>query len=198
MSSMHLTGRWIGHYLQQGKEYAITADFCEAEARLTGFMYDGQPDREFSLSQLAAEAGLSPGEDEQLQAKLREMVPDGAPGPIRCVSHLPPNSILQGRRTGQAVYFLKTYQGIAFGGYRVGNQLLGVRKADHAVQYEGQLSSDGQVIEGRWRIDADPVAGTLQTEGLFHLRRAEVGEPPSAQPATVVEKEKRAWWRFWS
>jgi hypothetical protein len=137
MSSTPLTGRWIGHYLQGGQEYPISADLREAAERLSGFMYDGQPDREYSVFQAAAEAGLPPGEDEQIEAKLREAVPEGATGPIRYVSHLPPNSILLGRRTGQSVTFLKTYQGVSFGGYRVGNQLVGMRKADHEVHYEG-------------------------------------------------------------
>ena len=198
MASTHLTGRWVGHYLQQGQEYPITADFREAGESLSGFMYDGQPDRESSVFQATAEAGLPPGADEQIEAKLREMVPDVAPGPIRYVSHLPPNSILRGRRTGQTVRFLKTYQGTSFGGYRVGDHLLGYREADHEVHYEGQLSSDGLVIEGRWWIDADPEAGTPQTEGLFHLRRSEASEAPAAPQPPVPEKEKRPWWRFWS
>jgi len=198
MASTHLTGRWVGHYLQQGQEYPITADFREAGESLSGFMYDGQPDRESSVFQATAEAGLPPGADEQIEAKLREMVPDVAPGPIRYVSHLPPNSILRGRRTGQTVRFLKTYQGTSFGGYRVGDHLLGYREADHEVHYEGQLSSDGLVIEGRWWIDADPTAGAPLTEGRFHLRRSEASETPSAQPAVAAEKEKPPWWRFWS
>jgi hypothetical protein len=198
MSSPDLTGRWIGHYLQQGREYPITADFRETSERLCGFMYDGQPDREYSVFQATADAGLPPGADEQIEAKIREMVGDEAPGPIRYVSHLPPNSTLQGRRTGQTVSFLKSYQGTSFGGYRVGDHLVGVRKAGHEVHYEGRLSSDGLVIEGQWWIDADPAAGTPRTEGLFHLRHSEAGEPPSEPPAPGSEKEKRPWWRFWS
>jgi hypothetical protein len=197
MSSTSLTGRWIGHYLQQDKEYPITADFLEAGERLSGFMYDGQPDREYSVWQAATEAGLPPGADEQIEAKLREMVPDAPAGPIRFVSHLPPNSTLQGRRTGQTVYFLKTYQGTSFGGYRVGEHLVGIQEADHAVHYEGQLSPDGLVIEGRWWIAADPVKETPHTEGLFQLRRSDTGENPSAPSQPVLEKEKRSWWKFW-
>ena len=183
MSSMNLSDRWIGYYLQRGEECPIAADFFEAEERLSGFMYDGQPDRDYSIGEATAEAGLPPGEDEQIEAKLREMVPDAPASPIRYVSHLPPNSSLQGRRTGQTVYFLKTYQGTSFGGYQIGNQLLGIQKASHKVHYEGQLSPDGLVIEGRWWIDSDPVSATPQTEGLFHLRRAEAGAIPFAQPA---------------
>jgi hypothetical protein len=199
MSSANLTGRWTGYYVERGEEYPITADFLEAGGRLSGFMYDGRPDRDFSVSQATAEAGLPPGADEQIEAKLREMVPDAPAGPIRYVSHLPPNSTLHGRRTGQAVSFLKTYQGNSFGGYRVGSHLLGIRRTGHDVHYEGQVSPDGLVIEGRWWIDADPVNETPGAEGLFHLRRSEASEttaaPPDPVPAKV--KVKRPWWRFW-
>jgi hypothetical protein len=197
MSATILTGRWIGHYLQQGKEYPITADFLEVQERLSGFMYDGQPERECSVWQATTDAGLPPGADEQIEAKLREMIPDAPAGPIRYVTHLPPNSTLHGRRTGRNVYFLKTYQGTSFGGYRVGDHFLGYRKADHAVHYEGQLSPDGQAMEGRWWIEADPANEITRTEGLFQLRRTETSEAPSAPPPEA-EREKRSWWKFWS
>jgi hypothetical protein len=198
MSSTNLTGRWTGYYVQRGEEYPITADFLEAGGRLSGFMYDGRPDRDYSVLQAAAEAGLPPGADEEIEAKLRDMVPNAPAGPIRYVSHLPPNSTLQGRRTGQTVYFLKTYQGTSFGGYRVGSHLVGTQKAGHDVHYEGQLGADVLVIEGRWWIDADPVNETPGAEGLFHLRRCEASETTAAQPDPVPEvKAKRPWWRFW-
>src|SRR3954469_15404848 len=96
MASRHLTGRWSGHYLQQGKEFPISADIVEVEGRLSGFMYDGQPDREYALPEAAAEAILPTATDEHIEAKLRELVPDASAGPIRFVTHLPPHSILQG------------------------------------------------------------------------------------------------------
>jgi hypothetical protein len=198
MSSANLTGRWIGHYLQRGEKSPITADLLETGESLSGFMYDGKPDRDYLVFEVAADAGLPPGSDEQIESKLREMVPDASGGPIRYVSHLPANSILRGRRTGRTVYFLKTYQGTSFGGYKVGDQLFGVEKVDHEVNYEGQLSADGLVLEGRWWIDADPAQGTPMTEGLFQLCKAEAGEAPSPQPASGSIPEKRPWWRFWS
>jgi hypothetical protein len=198
MASTNLTGRWIGYYLQRGEQYPISADLLEAGEHLSGFMHDGQPDRDYSVFKAAAEAGLPPGTGEQIEAKLREMVPDAAAGPIRYVSHLPTNSILRGRRSSQTVSFLKSYQGTSFGGYQVGNQLVGFQKADHEIHYEGQLSPDGLVIEGRWWIDADPESATPITEGQFHLRRAQASETPSTQPDSVSEKKTQPWWRFWS
>jgi hypothetical protein len=198
MASTNLTGRWVGYYLQRGEQYPISADFLEDGERLSGFMHDGQPDRDYSVFEAAAEAGLPPGMDEQIEAKLRETVPDAPADPIRYVSHLPAHSTLRGSRSAQTVSFLKSYQGTSFGGYQVGTHLLGIRKADHEVHYEGLLSPDGLVIEGRWWIDADPVYGTPLTEGQFHLRRLQAGETPSAKPDPTSEKEKQPWWQFWS
>jgi hypothetical protein len=171
-----MTGRWVGHYLQRGREYPITADVVQAGQRLSGTMRDGSPDRECSPFEAACEAGLPPGADEQIEAKLRQMVPDAGAGPIRFVSHLPAAAVLEGTRRGKTVAFLKTYQGTSFGGYKVGEKLVGIQMDGHAVHYEGQLSPNGLEIEGRWWIDADPAYAMPRTEGLFMLRRMGGGE----------------------
>jgi hypothetical protein len=121
MPSPDLSGRWVGGYRQQGRDYPITADFVHAGEHLSGSMRDSHPDRECSVFEATAEAGLPPGADEQIEARLREMVPDPRSGPIRYVSHLPPESTLEGRCIGRTVRFRKTYRGTSFGGYRVGD-----------------------------------------------------------------------------
>jgi hypothetical protein len=193
-----VSGRWVGYYLQGGREYPITADLLQAEERLSGFMYDGEPDRSRPLSQFTAEAGLPPGADERIEAQLREMAPEAPAGEIRYVSHLPPNSILQGTRKGPTVSFRKMYQGVSYGGYQVGERLLVSRNADHVVHYEGQLTPDGRVIDGRWWIDARPDEGGYRTEGLFRLHRSEDGGPSPTPPAPRSAGGKRPWWKFWS
>ena len=176
MPAPDLSGRWVGCYRQQGRDYPITADFVHAGEHLSGSMRDGHPDRECSVFEATAEAGLPPGADEWIEARLREMVPDPRSGPIWYVSQLPPESILEGRCTGRTVRFRKTYRGTSFGGYRVGDRFVGMRREGHAVDYEGRLSADGRVIEGRWWIEADPGIGARRTEGEFCLRRSR-GEP---------------------
>jgi hypothetical protein len=81
--------------------------------------------------------------------------------------------MLAGRRLGQTVSFLKTYQGTSFSGFKIGERTMGTERASHAVHYEGQLSADGCVIDGRWWIDADPRLGIPMVQGLFILRRTE-------------------------
>jgi hypothetical protein len=196
-SPVTLTGRWVGHYLQGGKEYPIMADLVQSGEWLSGSMRDGCPDREAGVFEAAAEAGLPPGADEQIVAKLRELVPDAPAAPIRYVSHLPSESVLEGRFSDRTVYFLKTYQGTSFGGFKVGNRLVGTERAGHAVHYEGQLRLDGLVIEGRWWIEPDPEAGIPRSEGQFTLRRARRDTaPPQESPSGV--QPGRPWWKFWS
>jgi hypothetical protein len=197
--TLDVTGRWVGHYLQREQQYPIMADLVQAGERLSGSMCDGHPDRECSVFEVACEAGLPPGADEQIETRLREVVGGGPAGPIRYVTHLPAASVLEGRCHGGTVSFLKTYQGTSFGGYKVGDKLVGVKKDGHAVHYEGRLAPDGQVIEGRWWIDPDPAWGTSRAEGLFTLRRLPKGETSTeAQTRAPDEEGRRAWWRFWS
>jgi hypothetical protein len=166
-----LTGRWVGDYEQRGQKRPITALLVQEGPDLTGSMQDGQPDTELSVFEATVEAGLPPGSDEQIEANLRAVIPGGATATIRCVSHLPADSQLQGRRDGPVVSFVKTYMGSSFSGYKVGDELVGTRNEGHAVRYQGRLSPDGTEIEGRWWIDADPSRGIRRSEGFFTLLR---------------------------
>jgi hypothetical protein len=174
-TSWNLTGRWVGHYRQHDRAHAIVANLVQAGERVTGSMRDGETEREYSVFQMAAEAGLPPGADEEIVAKLRAMVPEAPSGPVRYVWRLPAESILEGRINGSTVFFLKRYQGTSFGGYRVGDKTVGVETGGHAVHYQGQVNPGGTEIEGKWWIEADPKHGTGRTEGLFSLRREERG-----------------------
>lgn len=181
-----MTGRWMGHYLQHDQEHPISAEFVQVGERLSGTMSDGRPDGERSLFEVALESGLPPGTDEQIEASLREALPDAAAGPIRYVTRLPSESILEGRCRDQVVYFLKTYQGTSFTGYKAGDQnLLSIEKKGHEVHYDGRLSPDGLSLNGRWWIEANPEYGTRRVEGLFSLRRQE--QPPDREATSAVE-----------
>jgi hypothetical protein len=171
-----LTGRWAGHYTQHGQSHPIVTLFRQDGDRLSGSMQDVQNDGECSVFELAAESGLPPGADEQIEAKVREAVPDAPRGPVRYVWHLPSDSVLDGRCAGRKVSFLKTYQGKSVGGFRLGDHLVGAETEGHSVHYEGELSPDGTLIEGRWWIEADPSRGTGAARGSFALRRWGEGE----------------------
>jgi hypothetical protein len=184
--AVNLTGRWVGHYLQRDQQRPIMADLVQTGRCLSGTMRDGHLEGDCSVFEAAFHAGLPPGADEQIVAQIRALVPDARSGPVRCVHQLPPDSVLEGWCDGRTVYFLKTYQGISFSGYQVGDRRLGVEKADHAVHYEGQLSPDGLRIEGRWSIDPDPYLRTRRMEGLFTLSRLAATHTDAADEAVVA------------
>ena len=98
------------------------------------------------------------------------LAPQHAKGEI-----LRPQELKQNNPSCSRGWFLKTYRGDHFSGYKVGDRLVGHRVSGHAVQYSGRLSPDGMEIEGRWWIDPDPESGAIRTEGSFLLRRQAVG-----------------------
>ncbi len=171
----NLTGRWVGRYVQRGHSRPIMADLVQADEQLTGSMSDSVTDTEYSVTELAVEANLPPGGDEQIVDRLRRIFPDAPETPIRYVAHVPADSDLQGWVSGADVYFLKTYRGTHYGGYQVGDNLVGFENAAHAVEYHGRVSTDGEKIEGRWFIGPTPGQSTERTEGTFELTRDRTG-----------------------
>jgi hypothetical protein len=178
-----LTGCWVGHYFQHNQARPIAADLVHEGRRLSGRMRDGHTKSESSVFEAASEAGLPPGEDEQIVARLRSLVPGAAGGPVRYLMHLPTDSVLEGRVEAGTVYFLKTYQGSHRIGFKVGDRLVGREIANHAVHYQGRLSPDGLEIEGLWWM-AEP--GGRRTEGRFRLRRQAPAETATAERAAFL------------
>jgi hypothetical protein len=169
----NLTDRWVGNYYLNGSPWPIEANLVQTDEHLTGSMRDVVTDKELSVTEVAHEAGLPPGGDEQIVDRLRRMFPDAPATPVRYVTHLPPDSTLQGWVKHPEVYFLKTYAGTHYGGYQIGDKLVGFQKTTHFVHYGGRVSSDGDEIEGKWWIDAEPGQEQRRAEGSFTLRRRE-------------------------
>ncbi len=174
---MNLTGPWAGSYCQHGRSQPIAADLVQAGERLSGSMTDAVTDSDRSVTEVALEANLPPGGDEQIVDWLRRMFPDAPATEVRYVTHLPPDSALEGWVKGLEVYFLKVYEGTHYGGYLIGDKLVGHQNPTHVVHYGGRVSSDGQSIEGKWWIEDAPGSGRRQTEGEFTLERQEMAEP---------------------
>jgi hypothetical protein len=169
----NITGLWAGDYWQHGRPQPIVANLVQEGERLTGSMRDGVTDKEYSVTELAFEAGLPPGGDEQIVDRLRKMFPDAPATEIRYVTHLPPESALEGSVKGAEVYFKKTYEGTHYGGYQIGDKLVGYQNAAHVVHYGGRVSSNGEEIDGKWWIENTLGHGPRLGEGSFTLRRRE-------------------------
>lgn len=166
-----LTGRWSGHYRQHGAEHPLNARLRQEGLRLSGTMTDGEPRTERSVFEVALDAGLAPGQDEEIVARLREQYPDvPSNAPIRFVTILPAESLLEGSVQGRQIAFLKTYQGEHFSGFRIGEQRVGQTVDNHAVHYQGEVDAAGMVIRGHWWIEPS-LLGERRAEGTFELRR---------------------------
>jgi hypothetical protein len=167
----NLTGRWTGFYSQHGHERPIRAELVQNGDRLTGTMTDAETECETTVFEMASEAGLPPGADEQIEGKLREAFPEAPRGPIRAAWRLPAESVLVGSVRAGVVQFRKTYQGQSFSGYRIGDQRVGITRPGHRVNYRGEVDAGGTVIEGRWWVEADG-SGVLPGQGGFRLERS--------------------------
>jgi hypothetical protein len=168
-----VTGRWVGHYLQYGRESPISADLVQTGERLDGAMVDGVLVKELTIYEAAAAAGLPPGSDEAIEAWLRQQHPEAPNGRITLTTELPKHSILEGSRVGSIIRFLKSYQGAQINRHKIGDTNVEESRIErHVVHYEGKLSADGETIEGGWRIDANSVRMTSGCNGLFVLRRS--------------------------
>ncbi len=168
-----LTGRWTGYYVQRDKRRDLTADLTQTGEKLRGTMQDLETVFEMSVFEMALEGGLPPGADEMIVSRIRKQFPELPGDPIRASMSLPSHSSVEGQVRSRTVYFLKSYQGEAFSGYRIGQQRIGMTIAGHAVHYRGQLSADGSTLEGTWWMSAQPALGIQRAEGAFLLERDE-------------------------
>lgn len=81
------------------------------------------------------------------------------------------NAVIAGRRTGQALYFVKQYTG----------------RWDHAVRYSGRIDGEGARVSGNWNVDG--VVGTFTMEReQFSVEELEAEE---AEELTVGDGRER-------
>jgi hypothetical protein len=73
-------------------------------------------------------------------------------------------AVISGSRAGSAVDFTKVYDGAS--------------DAAHAVDYVGQLSSDGNSISGVWSL--------AETDGTFEMHREAVWEEVAEEEAEIT------------
>jgi hypothetical protein len=197
MPSSNITGRWMGHYVQYGRNHPIVANFFESGLHISGSMQDGKPECEYSLFEIAAELGLSSQDKEAIEASCRDLVPHAPADSIHYLTRLPSESSIEFRHDGQAISFAKTYAGECFAGYKVGGEIIDTQMGNHTVYYEGNLSYDNLEIEGRWVVEAKPEYGTREAEGSFVLRRVEQELVTTPADDKSASRSGPPWWKFW-
>ncbi|HEX4609749.1 MAG TPA: hypothetical protein VH092_16235 [Urbifossiella sp.] len=170
-----IDGVWTGFYTHSRRRFGITARFAPTGRNLRGAMTDAVLVHEYTLSDLRADHGLTGEQADAILAAIRVHVPQAEADHIVSVRRLPQAAELNGYVHGAVVRFRKQYQGECWGGWRVewrfGPQTFGDERPGHAVEYEGELSADGNRIGGRWWIPANAAADDPGAEGTFELRR---------------------------
>jgi len=178
MSARDLSGFWTGFYTQHGHRRPISAEIEQDGEQIVGRMSDALTEFDRPIAEMAMEEGLPPGADERIVEQVRTVCPWALTEEVRAEVELPAESVLEGEVVGDAVRFLKTYQGPFFAGYRVGDVRVGITGHDQKVHYRGLLSPDGSRIEGQWLLPGVPESGVIRSEGGFVLRR---GRDPAGE-----------------
>lgn len=170
---MNFNGEWLGFYVDPrlGQvEFPIRANLTESKGRVRGNMADEMPRQEQTIDDI-----LMLLEPENPHRANWEWMNETYPN-ARVITILPKDSKVEGSVLGMSIRFTKTYQGgpqvsIWEG---VDPQPLREEHRLHPIEYEGQLSSDGSVIEGRWQIKRRQFFGlwlTTLASGTFRLTR---------------------------
>lgn len=167
---MDIQGRWTGHYFldlfrgEGGNVYEIEAWFEVEDGVLTGTMLDCSPSRERRFADISAEWLSS-----RSSLSLLELRMYLAKKP-NCVYRVDlfPESNLVGNVEGDRVWFTKTYAGPCDYVYVNGDVETITRRLNFQVRFVGNISEDGDLIEGSYVF----LSGS-QPEGLrtFELRR---------------------------
>src|SRR5262249_42168971 len=95
-ATFDVSGRWLGHYPQHGREHGIAADLVQQGVTFTGTMSDHKTESERTLTQAAQEFGWVPGADEQVFEWVRQQIPEAEKLPVQAVSNMPEASLIEG------------------------------------------------------------------------------------------------------
>ncbi len=183
MENCDISGRWIGHYVQNDRSWPIVAEFVLDRGKLTGVMFDVIQHHEYSLADLSEYFGESEESLDKVMAMIHEHLPEAAREDVRYVCGNPGQSAIEGFMIGRNAKFTKTYQGERVFGFRVNDRFLGFQGPNTPVHYDGRLTAGGDVFEGRWSVESKRDTGIVRLEGIFRLRRERPRDAASSVPA---------------
>ncbi|MBI1325763.1 hypothetical protein GC170_21590 [bacterium] len=171
MDNCEISGRWVGHYVQNDRSWPIVAEFVLDRGKLTGVMVDVIQHHEYTFAQLREYFGATDESIDKAMAMIHEHIPNAARDDVRYVCGNPGHSAIDGFVIDRNARFTKTYQGERVFGFRVNDRFLGFQGPNPPVHYDGRLNAGGDVIEGRWSMESDSDKGIVRLEGIFRLRR---------------------------
>jgi hypothetical protein len=179
---MDIDGVWEGVYIDaqyEVPEVPIRARFDVAGRRLSGTMFD-----ERTRTESCVQEAIDSFDDDPHEKAVWQDFADEFPDAI-CSSTLPENSRIKGVIKGMSVRFTKEYLGDETRVWEA-NGLDPAPESNPCdpVVYEGEVSDDGNRIEGTWTIHTPKFWGLMRTplvQGDFWLER----QDPKTQSETA-------------
>ncbi|MCK5942047.1 MAG: hypothetical protein KAI24_08775 [Planctomycetes bacterium] len=151
-----ISGRWRGHYEQDGGRHGISMEVAQRGGSFVGRMRD----EDTVLSGTAKVPTIDEQGTENGSVDFETM------------GVLPEFSIVEGDVDGRSVAFVKRYEGthsvVAWidEGEEAQFEIPG-----HLVHYQGELVDDGSKLTGEWRIRCGDERGDGDAVGTFELIR---------------------------
>ena len=140
---MDLTGTWQGFYEQGGTRHPIEMRVRHRGRVLHGTMRD---------TDTLLMSSLEGAEAEQLRGMLDY---EGEESP-QMITSLPATSTVAGEVAGEAITFVKRYDGAQQSEVWVEDMHVTIEVRDHVVLFGGQLEEDAQVMRGEWWVEQLP------------------------------------------
>ncbi len=166
-------GDWAGHYVShyterpEGPVFGVTARLVEVAGAFNGTMVDLEPSYEVPLNSYLLRMEL---EDQRRARAYLESFKN-----ITVRMTLPQRARIDGRWNNGSIEFVKRYEGAQTIEWLSEGKVITIQKVEnHCVHYQGRLNPQGDVLDGKWRVRAQGLAGLFgktNGEGTFHLVR---------------------------
>ena len=151
-----ISGRWRGHYEQDGGKHGITMEVAQRGGSFVGRMRDED-------TMMSGTTRMPVVDEEGAEAGVLD---------LETMGELPEFSIVEGDVEGDHIGFDKRYEGThtvtAWNEDVVEAQF---EITEHRVRYEGQIAPDGSCLRGEWRIPCGDDDGNGDAVGSFELFR---------------------------
>jgi len=151
-----ISGRWRGHYEQDGGRHGISMEVAQRGGSFVGRMRDED-------TMMSGTARMPVVDEEGAETGTVD---------LETMGELPEFSIVEGDVEGGHVGFDKRYEGThtvtAWSEDVVDAQF---EIPGHVVRYEGEIAADGSCLRGEWRIAIGDEDGSGDAVGTFELFR---------------------------
>jgi len=179
LGQVELTGRWVGFYRYRSEQlgvFPIVAEIRQTGDTITGEMHDQITDVSNFLDRFVE--AFQHDMVQWRRRSLERMIEQFGKEAVVVTARLPDTSDLDGRISGTAVEFTKTYRGSNDVNWTVkGKEVAAIQRRRHQVDYSCQLDRETMCMSGEWTIRLRGLLGWFlspESRGSFELYRKPV------------------------